>query len=122
MRACDCGAPVTSGKVCPSCRYLDGKGRQDTDAIFALREQGPPGLSLNELCTEIHGGPSESRRRSMLRTMQILEAVGRVRRYWRESDHHEVRRGDFGRARHLHRGGGGSHWVYCLTERVRRAA
>lgn len=112
---CECGNPKTpNSEACKRCTYLDGN-TGSAYIIAALR--GSNGMTIRELC-EVLGLRYESGRGNagVLRTCQRLERRGRVRRYWREIDQHDVVRRVFGHRRQRTHAGGSGCWVYVLTE------
>lgn len=116
-RWCECGNRKAGGNhACDRCSYLDGNRDVPSRVIAALRDVG--GMSLRELCETVHGGSCNTRRRSMLRTVQILERATRIRRYWREIDTVLVTSRRFNRAPITRPSGGAGCWVYALDGRT----
>lgn len=119
MTECECGNPKGRGaKCCDRCRYLDGERPKQALVICTLR--GTDGMSLGELTRHLYNRDDRTAWGAMRRTLQALEARGRVRRYWRENDKHAVKERD-GACGRIKFGGSGC-WVYALDERVARAA
>lgn len=116
-KTCECGNERSrNAQACKRCTYLDGV-REAAFVIDALR--GTDGLSITEICALTGTTYHEAMQRALKRLMRI----GRVRRYWRETDAHLVERSP-SRRKWGTRGGSGC-WVYALdgaTEREWRAA
>jgi hypothetical protein len=115
VSACECGnRRNNNASACPRCIFLDGRSAKQMDVIMLLREV-PQGLSLVEMCRELLGMMGHNERTSMLRTMQGLEAQGRVRRRWEETDKHVIHAQSWGVTGRIAFGASG-RWVYELVE------
>jgi hypothetical protein len=86
-RTCECGRP--KGKdlgCCDRCSYLDN-GAQVKHGLVIAALRGTDGLSITELCHVLGIEASKDNgRAAMHRTLSVMIAHGRLRRYWRESE------------------------------------
>lgn len=109
---CECGnRKASSAHACPRCTYLDGT-KLAALAIESLRDTRD--RSLRELALDIFGeADHDNGLRSLLRTMQVLERAGRVRRFQGEGV--EAEQFAFGK-RTVRRCA--TNWVYRLAARA----
>lgn len=136
---CECGNRKSSNAAgCDRCIYLDRPGHRLMALIICIL-RGTDGMTITELVAALEGINTDvasrrdqpNRQRSMLRTLQLLVADHRIRRYRRECDtvdmdfvHTRDRYGRVTGARPCAAGerglriGGSLAWVYALDGRT----
>jgi hypothetical protein len=104
---CECGNPRPRWtRDCERCGFLDGRRPIQAAVISALRECPD---DINQISMQVYGKLTKDTQTALLRTLQGLEKMGRVRRDWRA----EVVSGH---------GGSRGRWMWSLCEQQRRAA
>lgn len=111
-RFCECGQPKEHNAYsCPGCLFLDGARCGDSLLIDSLRLGIE--MTCNDLAIEIGVHATAT-----LRRLYHLIEIGRVRRYWRESDVRiGVQRCRYGTGLKRAGIGGSGVWVYTLCDR-----
>jgi hypothetical protein len=86
-KECECGAEKTRGmESCSRCAFLDGSHAGQALIIDTLRVTGVDGMSINQICEEIHGKVTKGYYQGVSLILQALVRRKRVARRMEETE------------------------------------